>query len=128
MSSSMALRPPQPMTLGAPSPAGSPAIPGPLPTPTAPIPDIAALNINVPPPPPAGNHGRDREAQLLRRIRELEDENRAIRVENEKQVSSTFYGLIHCCYSCYRCIFETVFLESDDRQVPRAVGEVERVG
>lgn len=50
--------------------------------------DIAALNSNVPPvvPPPPTNPGRDREAQLLRRVRELEDELRGVRTENEKQV------------------------------------------
>jgi hypothetical protein len=45
--------------------------------------DFGALNINVPV--PALNPGR--EAQLLRRIRELEEESRMLRVDNEKQVS-----------------------------------------
>ncbi|KZT69081.1 hypothetical protein DAEQUDRAFT_738400 [Daedalea quercina L-15889] len=53
--------------------------------------DLASLNINVPPVPPPvaalnpGNLGRDREAQLVRRVRELEEEARTLRVENEKQ-------------------------------------------
>lgn len=53
------------------------------------VPDIAALKINVPVSPPAvtTNIGRDQEAQLLRRVRELEEEVRMMRVENEKHVS-----------------------------------------
>jgi len=50
--------------------------------------DLASLNINVPAVPPAVtalNPGRDREAQLLRRVRELEEEVRVVRAENEKQ-------------------------------------------
>ncbi|KAL4251635.1 hypothetical protein ABKN59_003795 [Abortiporus biennis] len=50
--------------------------------------DLASLNINtapVPPPVPVLNPSRDREAQHLRRIRELEDELRNARIENEKQ-------------------------------------------
>ncbi|EMD38608.1 hypothetical protein CERSUDRAFT_113788 [Gelatoporia subvermispora B] len=52
------------------------------------IPDLASLNINVPAVPPAVTAlkpGRDREAQLLRRVRELEEEMRMVRAENEKQ-------------------------------------------
>ncbi len=54
--------------------------------------DIASLNINVPMPPAvpapvaALNAGRDRDPQLVRRIRELEEEVRNLRAENEKQV------------------------------------------
>ncbi|KAI0083994.1 hypothetical protein BDY19DRAFT_987710 [Irpex rosettiformis] len=84
MSSSMALRPAQTPALGAPNAAIPPAIPSTIVTPPAPIPDIASININVPSA-AAVSPGRDREAQLLRRIRELEDENRTVRVENEKQ-------------------------------------------
>ncbi|EJD05997.1 uncharacterized protein FOMMEDRAFT_18216 [Fomitiporia mediterranea MF3/22] len=40
-------------------------------------------NLNLPQ--PAGAGGRDRDAPLLRRIRELEEELRVVRVENEKQ-------------------------------------------
>ncbi|KAH0830512.1 hypothetical protein J3R83DRAFT_1963 [Lanmaoa asiatica] len=50
--------------------------------------DLGALNINVPSvlgPMTALNAGRDREAQLSRRIRDLEEELRATRVENDKQ-------------------------------------------
>lgn len=57
--------------------------------------DLASLNLNVPPPVAAlspVNLGRDREAQLVRRVRELEEELRAVRVENEKQVRS--YSLL----------------------------------
>lgn len=109
----MAMRtPPPPMALTAPNTSGSPAIPGALPTPPAPIPDIASLNINVPPV-PAGNPGRDREAQLLRRIRELEDENRAVRAENEKQVCYRFQMRYHPKFS-----WRVTFLESDDCQIP----------
>ncbi len=51
--------------------------------------DLASLNLNlVPPPPPVVpiNTNRDREAQLSRRVKELEEELRTMRVENEKQV------------------------------------------
>ncbi|KAF8841199.1 hypothetical protein BDN67DRAFT_1010888 [Paxillus ammoniavirescens] len=50
--------------------------------------DLSALNINIPavPAPMAAlTAGRDREAQLLRRIRDLEEELRAVRTENDKQ-------------------------------------------
>ncbi|KAI0646847.1 hypothetical protein C8Q79DRAFT_956667 [Trametes meyenii] len=58
----------------------------PRPVPSAPPVDIAALNINVPPSalaPP--NAGRERDPQLVRRVRELEDEVRTLRAENESQ-------------------------------------------
>lgn len=50
--------------------------------------DLTALNLNVPPPVPPAVPALSpgREAQLLRRIRELEDEVRTVRVEQEKQV------------------------------------------
>ncbi len=70
MSSSVAIRPP------APSPV-----------------DLASLTITTPPvPAPVAvlNPTRDREAQLVRRVRELEDELRVARVENEKQVCRKF--------------------------------------
>ncbi|KAI0315519.1 hypothetical protein OF83DRAFT_1164757 [Amylostereum chailletii] len=41
--------------------------------------------IPTPPAPPPHNAGRDREAQSMRRVRELEEEIRNARVENEKQ-------------------------------------------
>ena len=40
-----------------------------------------------------GVGGRDREAALLRRIRELEDELRVVRSENEKQVLVRYFTL-----------------------------------
>ncbi|KAH9053874.1 hypothetical protein EDB87DRAFT_1676692 [Lactarius vividus] len=48
--------------------------------------DIASLNL-VPPPPPVVpiSTNRDRDAQLSRRVKELEEELRTMRVENEKQ-------------------------------------------
>jgi hypothetical protein len=52
--------------------------------------DLANLNLNlVPPPPPVVpiSTNRDREVQLSRRVKELEEELRSMRVENEKQVS-----------------------------------------
>lgn len=64
----------------------------PAPPAAQPAVDIASLNINVPVPPAvpapvaALNAGRDRDPQLVRRVRELEDEVRNLRAENEKQV------------------------------------------
>jgi hypothetical protein len=47
--------------------------------------DLSSLNINVPPVPiPGINTGR--EAQYARRVKELEDELRLMRGENEKHV------------------------------------------
>ncbi|RPD65920.1 hypothetical protein L226DRAFT_530046 [Lentinus tigrinus ALCF2SS1-7] len=63
----------------------------PAPPPGQPQVDIASLNINVPVPPAvpapvaALNAGRDRDPQLVRRVRELEEEVRNLRAENEKQ-------------------------------------------
>lgn len=52
--------------------------------------DFSALNLNVPPVPapiPPLNPVRDREVpQLLRRVRELEEEVRTVKADNEKQV------------------------------------------
>ena len=86
MTSSMALRPPQPS-------ATIPASPIPVPpiqpaSPPVPV-DIAGLKIAVPPlatPTNVVNGARDQEAQHLRRIRELEEELRVVRADNEKQV------------------------------------------
>lgn len=53
--------------------------------------DLSGFNINVPAVPApvtALNAGRDREAQHLRRIRELEEELRTVRMDNDKQVSA----------------------------------------
>lgn len=55
--------------------------------------DLSNLNLNLPPlPPPVApsNAARDREAQLVRRTKELEEELRTVRVENEKQVRHAF--------------------------------------
>lgn len=87
--------------------------------------DIASLNINVPPvPPPVAvlnpvNPGRDREAQLVRRVRELEEEVRVVRIENEKQVRGFFFV---CLW--YLKLWR---VESHDRQIPRTMGEAEGV-
>jgi hypothetical protein len=50
--------------------------------------DFSSLNLNAPVPSPVAalNPGRDREAQLLRRVRELEEDVRCVKSENEKQV------------------------------------------
>jgi hypothetical protein len=55
--------------------------------------DLSSLNLNlVPPAPPMVSVGTNpREAQLSRRIKELEEELRVMRVENEKQVSILFH-------------------------------------
>ncbi|TBU32265.1 hypothetical protein BD311DRAFT_862659 [Dichomitus squalens] len=61
------------------------------PTAVQPPVDIASLNLTVPVPPPvpaavaAANNGRERDPQLVRRVRELEEEVRNLRSENEKQ-------------------------------------------
>jgi hypothetical protein len=55
--------------------------------------DLASLNLNlVPPPPPVVpiSTNRDKEAQLSRKVKELEEELRNMRVENEKQVGIFF--------------------------------------
>src|SRR6266404_3623126 len=55
--------------------------------------DLSSLNLNlVPAPPPVVpiNANRDREAQLSRRVKELEEELRTMRVDNEKQVRIVF--------------------------------------
>lgn len=58
--------------------------------------DLGGLNLVVPPPMPpmpgamapgtAQGPGRDREGQLVRRVRELEEEVRVLKADNEKQV------------------------------------------
>lgn len=58
--------------------------------------DLSNLNLNlVPAPPPVVpiNTNRDRETQLSRKVKDLEEEVRTLRVENEKQVSIPFH---HC--------------------------------
>lgn len=51
--------------------------------------DLASLNL-VPAPPPVVplSANRDRETQLSRRVKELEEELRVMRIDNEKQVCS----------------------------------------
>jgi hypothetical protein len=49
--------------------------------------DFGSLNINNVPPVPIPGISSGREAQYARRVRELEDELRAVRVENERHVS-----------------------------------------
>lgn len=76
--------------------------------------DLGALNINIPsvPAPMAAlNAGRDRETQLLRRIRDLEEELRIARVENDKQV-----GHNHDKYNRY--LIPQCYTESHDCTVP----------
>jgi len=61
--------------------------------------DLPSLNLNlVPAPPPVVpiSTNRDREVQLSRRVKDLEEEVRTLRVENEKQVSA----LLHNCSLC----------------------------
>lgn len=61
--------------------------------------DLSTLNVNIPSVPApmvALSVGRDRETQLLRRIRDLEEELRVARVENDKQVSYD-YDKHHRC-------------------------------
>lgn len=73
MTSSIAMRPPQ-----------SP-LPGPAATPPAPPGELAQATPVVS---PAHKSRTDRDAQYVRRIRELEDDVRHLRAENEKQVST----------------------------------------
>jgi hypothetical protein len=53
-------------------------------------PDLANLNLNVPPPVPIPALTTGRENQYLQRIKELENEVRQCRVENEKNVRTPF--------------------------------------
>lgn len=76
--------------------------------------DLGALNINIPsvPAPMATlNAGRDRETQLMRRIRDLEEELRVARVENDKQV-----GYNHDKY--HRYLTSECYTENHDCTVP----------
>lgn len=76
---------------------------------------LAGLNINSNPQ-PAG--GRDREAHLLKRIRELEDEARGVRAENEKQVRSNITNANQNLELFLLTPHRLGFAESDDREVP----------
>ena len=88
--------------------------------------DFSALNINVPhvPGPIAPlNPVRDREVpQLLRRIRELEEEVRNMKSENEKQVRIYFFVWFGEVF-----LLIVWYVESDDNEVPGTVGQAERV-
>lgn len=68
--------------------------------------DLAALTINPPPVPAAvtalNPQNRERETQLLRRIRELEEDLRLARVENDKQVGSR--GKLVCTVTDFLCL------------------------
>lgn len=82
--------------------------------------DLAALTINAPPiPSPVAtlnpNSSRDRETQLLKRIRDLEEEVRAVRIENEKQVR-IFIAFV------WTMLLTIRLTESDDCEIPRALG------
>ena len=70
--------------------------PAPVAAVSAPVDLTALASINVPPPliPAASpGPGRDRsDAQLVRRVRELEEELRSVRAENEKQVCRCLLG------------------------------------
>jgi hypothetical protein len=74
--------------------------------------DLSSLNLNlVPPPPPVVpiNTNRDREAQLSRRVKELEEELRAMRVENEKQVGVLSYSIsVHLAESV--CVMQKAMI------------------
>ena len=75
MTSSIAMRPPQSPL---PGPTVAPAVPPTLP---------GELVLAPPAVPSAPKPRADRDAQYVRRIRELEDDLRHMRAENEKQVS-----------------------------------------
>lgn len=83
-----------------------PTIPG-----LAPLPVSAAVSPLTGPP-------RDRETMLIRRTRELEDELRGTREENEKLVR----------VSVSKSAVLTATAAIADSQVPRALGEAQRVG
>jgi uncharacterized protein YhaN len=92
--------------------------------------DFSSLNLNIPPIPPpiaALNSGRNREAQYLTRVRELEEEVRAVKeelrlakVDNEKQVRS----IVLSSFTSSLIGTET---ESGNNEVQRALGEAQRV-
>jgi hypothetical protein len=56
--------------------------------------DLSSLNLNLVPaaPPMVGISTNTREAQLSRRVKEVEEELRIMRIENEKQVSILFHN------------------------------------
>lgn len=87
--------------------------------------DLPSLNLNlVPAPPPVVpiSTNRDREVQLSRRVKDLEEEVRTLRVENEKQVSAPFHNLFSFAE---RSMLRT---ESHDCEIQGAMGQAQGVG
>ena len=87
--------------------------------------DLASLNLNlVPAPPPVVpiSTNRDREVQLSRKVKELEEELRSMRVENEKQVSVLNQR------NCPLGLKVVRDAESNDCEIPRAVGQAQGIG
>lgn len=93
--------------------------------------DLNALNMALPPMPSAilpvpTVPNRDKEAQLSRRVKELEEEVRAVRIENEKQVRSALDRSLPplSCSATAATTHAIVFepSESNDQQIPREVG------
>ena len=87
--------------------------------------DLASLNLNlVPAPPPVVpiSTNRDREVQLSRRVKELEEELRGVRVENEKQVG------VLVRQNCSFGLKSDLDAESYDCEIPRAVGQAQGIG
>lgn len=93
--------------------------------------DLNSLNMALPPMPSAilpvpTVPNRDKEAQLSRRVKELEEEVRAVRIENEKQVRSALDRSLPplSCSATAATTHAIVFepSESNDQQIPREVG------
>jgi hypothetical protein len=82
--------------------------------------DLSSLNLNLVPAAPSVISTNTREAQLSRRVKELEEELRAMRVENEKQASNLFLDFPLCA--------ESVRAESHDCEIPGAMGQAQGVG
>ena len=101
---------------------GASVIAGQRPAGQSPI-DLSGLNINPPVLPPVVglNPGRDREAQLMRRVRQLEEELRVEKEENEKQVRQLFFPNLPSLR-----LLTLLQPESADSQIPRTLGKGER--
>ncbi|OAX41311.1 hypothetical protein K503DRAFT_848471 [Rhizopogon vinicolor AM-OR11-026] len=94
----------------------------PRPSGQQPVVDLSALNINlpaVPAPVTALNVGRDRETQLLSRIRELEEEVRNVRTDNDKQKITI---------ARFRERWEKLKESSKRKKDAKAAAEVSRMG
>ena len=76
-------------------------------------------NLNLPPAVTMPGMNSGREAQYARRVKELEDELRALRTENEKHVCLFF----HPCHPR----LTNGKSESYDCEIPRALGETEGI-